>query len=673
MTSPEPAGPSDRNPWSNSEKILFYGFLMLVVVKATSYWVGAWHLHPDESWATLAMYRGKDMQSFPIMSNLAHLGFGEPSLFESHNQGLLSERYVPWALHAALFRLFGGMGFFVADLILTPLRFALMFLLLRRSGVGRALAIAVSAVLTCSVTGDFGQLTGAVPGIPILFWGLRIPRPYVSELFLLGTLVPALIIGRGIREDARTGVWPWLICGTSAGLLLQSDFYAGTGLGIGLFGILALAAWRVNGERRVRLVRGSVIAAVSCAVILLPMVIQTLHLNPEGPVRLGLFTVPRTHPFFIPDIRWHATILALLGAEWWSTRHGPRALSTPERAAGRLVLLAITVGALFAMPITNIVLGQGIELYHYRDTFSRFLSLALLVYVVQFGQALWDTLVASNKTGWIGRRGYRSLHVALIGAAILACLFYTWRFALVLPRRSDHLRSEFAEWDSLSDYRRNFVELTRELSRDAYDGKLVLGTFDTQVWSWWVTFRGGYSFLADACTSNTSDAELERRLGLLAKTVGMTHAEFAAFIRRRYVDIFWLGCSKYQASKAHTFAPLWDYPEGVPGAIAGSSIFSSFNVALPLTTRQRLAALYDELALPAAERLDLIVLTKDESLAAFAPSPKESSLVFENDVFRVWTRIPGNGRPGPDGNGPAWRTLDGPNAGPLARPRASSR
>ena len=312
MTSPEPAGPSDRNPWSNSEKILFYGFLMLVVVKATSYWVGAWHFHPDESWATLAMYRGKDMQSFPIMSNLAHSGFGEPSLFESHNQGLLSERYVPWALHAALFRLFGGMGFFVADLILTPLRFALMFLLLRRSGVGRALAIAVSAVLTCSVTGDFGQLTGAVPGIPILFWGLRIPRPYVSELFLLGTLVPALIIGRGIREDARTGVWPWLICGTSAGLLLQSDFYAGTGLGIGLFGILALAAWRVNGERRVRLVRGSVIAAVSCAVILLPMVIQTLHLNPEGPVRLGLFTVPRTHPFFIPDIAgmrrfWHCS------------------------------------------------------------------------------------------------------------------------------------------------------------------------------------------------------------------------------------------------------------------------------------------------------------------------------------------------------------------------------
>ena len=165
--------------------------------------------------------------------------------------------------------------------------------------------------------------------------------------------------------------------------------------------------------------------------------------------------------------------------------------------------------------------------------------------------------------------------------------------------------------------------------------------------------------------------------GTAARPVGEDRRHDSRGVRRVHSSQvcrhFWLGCSKYQASKAHTFAPLWDYPEDVRARIAGSSIFSSFNVALPLTTRQRLAALYDELALPAAERLDLIVLTKDESLAAFAPSPKESSLVFENDVFRVWTRIPGNGRPGPDGNGPAWRTLDGPNAGPLARPRASSR
>ncbi len=171
------------------------------------------------------MYRGKDIESFPIMRSLAHLRFWRAGLYEGYNQGVLSERFVPWIVHAFLFRLFGASGFIVGDLLLTPLRFVLLTWLLRLCGVARTVAIAVSGVLTCSAIDDFGEMFPRLAAIPIRFWGLRLPRPYVSELFLLLAVIGALAALKGLRERGRAPAWAWVLAGAALATLFQSDLY----------------------------------------------------------------------------------------------------------------------------------------------------------------------------------------------------------------------------------------------------------------------------------------------------------------------------------------------------------------------------------------------------------------------------------------------------------------
>jgi hypothetical protein len=143
---------------SRSAQIIGVLFLLLVMAKAGAYWIGSAIHWPDDPLSTIALYRGKDIQSFPIMRNLGSLGFGEPSLYEVHNSGILSERFFPWAIHAFLFQLTGPAAFIIADLLLTPLRYLLLARVFLLCGINRVTTWTVSAILTCSVIDDFGEV-----------------------------------------------------------------------------------------------------------------------------------------------------------------------------------------------------------------------------------------------------------------------------------------------------------------------------------------------------------------------------------------------------------------------------------------------------------------------------------------------------------------------------------
>jgi hypothetical protein len=313
-----------------------------------------------------------------------------------------------------------------------------------------------------------------------------------------------------------------------------------------------------------------------------------------------------------------------------------------EKRAARVVLLIVCLGALFAMPFMSMVTGTGIELYHFNDSYVRVLSIAVVVMGLHVAEALLETartrVAKWRPDGRLARHFERLTSAAVLAVALLAGGYFAIRFAFENPRTAGHMRADIPEWGRVPAYRAGFVELARELSRPAYDDRLVLGTFDTQLWSWWVTFRGGYSFLADACTSNARDAELERRTAALAKAIGMTSADFVTFVRRPYVNIFWIGCAKFQASKAFTYAPLDAYDDADRAGIDTTTYFSTFAVALPRSEQARLVQIFDSIDVSRIDRLDLIALTKDESTIGFAPSPAEFDQVFENAVFRVWAR-----------------------------------
>ena len=623
---PSQAGPS---------RLIWALFLGLVFAKAAAYWVGSAIYRPDDPLSTIVIYRGKDIESLPIVRSLAHLSVGEPSLYENHNQGVLPERLVPWIVHAFLFRLLGASGFVAADLVMTPARFVLLAWLLRSSGVSRTVAAAVSAVLTCSAIDDFGEMFPRLAGIPIRFWGLRLPRPYVSELVLLLAMLGSLAALNAWRERERGPTWAWMLAGGALAVLAQCDLYSAAGLGLAFLSIWAMEVWRTRHSNLHGLMRGTTVALGTALLCGVPAILQSYFTNPQGMIRLGLFPISRLHPPVIDTAKWYAATAGLAVVAWVLGRQSSHSMDphSDAQSSSRVLFVATCIGALAAMPVTSIVLGKGIELYHYRDAFTRYFSLALVVVTLHAGGTIWRI------AGRTQRRPERAAAPwAIVLPAALVCVFFTWRFATANPQRADHMRSEFKEWSAFGDYRQPFVELVRELSRTDYHDHLVLGTFDHQVWSWWMTFRGGYSYLADACTTNATDAELERRTAQLARLVGMSRSDFETFARRRYVMIFWMSCSKYQGTQAYSFAPLDDYSEEDRRTIAGAPDYLNFTVALPLSQQARLGNLFDVTRTRDMGRLDLVVLTKDESMKGLAPPASDFELTFENAVFRLWKR-----------------------------------
>jgi len=624
-----------------SPRAIWIIFFCLVVIKAAAYWIGSAIQRPDDPLSTIVLYRGKDIESFPILKTLGHFGVGEPALYETYNQGVLQERLIPWIPHAFLFRFFGASGFIIADLIFTPLRFVLLAWVFRLSGIAGGVAAAMSAVLTTSAIDDFGEVFPRLAGIPIRFWGLRLPRPYLSELVLLLATAGGLLALKNLRERDHSARWAWALAGGALAVLLQCDLYTAAGLGLAFLGIVGIHCLTLPTADRPILYRGVFTAAAVAIAFSITGVLQAALTNPQSIVRLGLFPMSRLHPPVIDEAAWYGATAGLIVVAWLLQRSpfGDPGDREAAQSSGRLLFLATCVGALAAMPATTVLIGQGIELYHYRDAFTRFFSLTLVVIGLHAGERLWRHAV---------RRWLRPLASpdpdglgfawAIIVPAALACVLFSVRYAASNPTRSDHMRSDFSEWATLKDYRTPFVELARELSTDRYASDLVLGTFDHQVWSWWVTFRGRHAYLADACTSNATDSELERRVVELAKLLNMTTDGFATFARRRYVMIFWMSCARYQATSAFAYAPLDDYTTEDRQLIAKTPGYLNFTVALPLSQQQRLARLFDDTKVTEMKRLDLLVLTKDNSVAALMPPARDFELTFENRLFRVWQR-----------------------------------
>jgi len=617
-------------------------FFFLVVAKASAYWVGSLMQRPNDPFSTIVIYRGKDIESYPILKNLAHLGFGEPGLFEGHNKGVLGDRFVPWVPHAILFRLAGAAGFVLGDLLLTPLRFLLLAILLRRCGIAPVPSIAASALLTCSAINDFGQVFPGIPGLT--FWGLRLPRPFISEFFLLLAMIGALGALNRLRETGQASLWNWAVAGAGIALLFQSDFYSATGLGLAFMAVLISTLVAMPKDWKA-LLRGSVVSLAVAVLFSVPGIVQSLLVNPEGMIRLGLFPVSRLAPPYINVPQWYAALAGLIALHWLMGRNaaGRSGESSVQQRSGRMFFLVTCAAALVAMPLTSVVLGKAIEIYHYRDSFTRYLSMALVVMGLQLLEAAWRFLairIRESKPSFNFDKVRESNVLAWLVAcpAALLCVLFAWQFATANPTRATHMRGEFPEWAALPDYRAAFVELARELSQTKYDAYPVMGTFDHQVWSWWVTFRDKYSYLADACTTNVSADELERRAAELARYVGMDRKEFESFAHRRYVMIFWMSCAKYQASQAYSYSPLSDYTEDDRRRIQSTPNYLNFTVALPLSQQVRLGNLFESLDMKQMRRLDVIVLTRDESVQTFVPPSSEFELTFENRLFRVWVR-----------------------------------
>ncbi len=657
------------------------GIWLLVVFRGMSYWILSGLQHPGELLSVQALYRAGDMEYFPLIQALANGNLGELAVLDPGSNFLASFPVASIALHSLFYKVFGVWGLPIADGIATATYFWVlsqvfmlvqwpkraaqaialfvvsgalnqlvsmvsdpifgMVILPNQAWLGWILAAIVGIMASLMAVGKRAELNVAQIGgvllaivlpivLPIVFsvlplqlWGLRLPRPFMSEIFFLLCIWCS---GRlAFRPEAMSKPWNWLGLGLSMAALLQGDFHSTVVVAIALAGLLGL---RVVKDRS-RLFesgnlndwRGLAIFAGSFSVGILPFVLQRLKENPQATIRLGVFPVDRWAPLFLPG--WMPYVM-LLGMVVF----GSVLVSQGVQKKQISFWLIWSIAACFALPISTVILGKTVQPFQFLDRYERVILLALIVLIGSGFQTMKPNI--QSKLTQSGR--------LILPIVLATALAFNLKEINGLTQAKSHMRSDFTEWGKVENYRSEFDALTQELMKPQYQSLKVIGTFDIQPYVWWVGFNQGKSFLPPAPLTTVHDAEIETRLAQFCQLLGMPPQHYLGTINRRLTQIFWLGHNKHQASGAHRFAPLSDYTAEAQAAIAQTGSLNSQNVILPISEQRRLIQQYLQPIKPPLPTLDLIVLTRDEMTAGLTVQDDRFIKTYENAVFQVWVR-----------------------------------
>lgn len=616
-------------------------FPLAVGISVLLYWSIGWLF--GEPLSVVACYRYGDLAYYPIIRAMSDCQFGEVLILEYKGQGIQSFPWVTLLPHGFLFRVFGIWGWAIADVLIAVGYYLLLRRFLFEINIQSPLRD-IAALLCSSPAKDLLvaklRLLGFLIHLPQI--GYRIPRPFITELILLACLT---MLTRCFISGDKT-VRSWGLLGLTFAALVQSNIYPAVTISI-----LILVGCAYLWTKQIKLGEGILIFPVIVFLVVtvftsFPFFFQRLFEHPDVLRRFGLFHVDRFGPLFFV---WRKGYI--LKTVFWSglVAFGISLSSLNEkekksRYAVILGSLVAVIAANLAMPLQIAALGKAIQPYHYRYMVLTFLGYAFLVYLlytvelIQHARKVWSNVILEHTASRMKTPAAKAILLSVLVSLILVYLAKV--HVNRMHWKKSHMRSDFSEYASLSFYRRDFTALITELGKKRYADCLVLGTFDHQLYSWWVTFKGGFSFLPDPFATTMPDAVIEERLSRLCQILDMSHSDFEDFITRRYVNIFFLGSNKYQASTAYTFHPLVAYSQDIRDKIKKTSVFDSWSVHIPETEIKRLLRVFENAKTRADfnDRLDLIVLTNDESLRDHFPDPETWNNAYENQTFRVFLR-----------------------------------
>ena len=625
----------------DSYKVLFP---LAVGISALLYWIIGWLF--GEPLSVVACYRHGDLAYYPIIRAISDFHFGEALILEYKGQGIQS---FPWATllpHGLMFRFFGIWGWAIADALIAVGYYLLLRRFLLELNIESPIRD-IAALLCCPPLINLLAIRLRNIGFFSIYlpqFGYRIPRPFITELILVACLT---MLARCFISSDKT-VRSWGFLGLTFALLVQSDIYTAVAISISiLVGCVYLWARQIKLGEDILIIPVIVFFVVTVFASF-PFFIQRFFEHPDIPRRFGLFSVDRLGPLFfvygkkyiLKTVFWGG--LVAFGISQSSINEKEK----KSRYAVILGLLVAVISSNLAMPLQTALLGKAIQPFHYKTVIFTFLGYAYLVYLLYSVELI---LHARNVRGNVPLERIVSRIKAPTAKAVLTLglvsLFLIYSAVVNVQRmhwQQSHMRAtnRFGEWKSLHFYRRDFSALVNELEKKHYAGCAVLGTFDHQLYSWWVTFHGGYSFLPDPFATTVPDAVIEKRMVTLCQILRMSPSDFRSFISRRYVQVFFLAHNKYQMSKAHTFSPLEEYPQDALVKLRKTGVLSSWTLQIPEDELKRLAQLFKEAqdTTDMNDRLDLIVLTNDESLRDHFPDPETWNKAYENQTFRVFLR-----------------------------------
>lgn len=607
---------------------LLAGLAALCLLSALAPWLLSQRSFPGEAAEVTALYRpGGDIQYYEIGFAIGGGNLGESNLLEHAGEGLVSFPLATMLVHSLALHWLGAWGVLAADALMTLLFFGLFYALLRALLVEPLLAAFAAAAVVLGTDFVNAGIAGLLGKSPFRIWGHRLPRPFVSESFLVVCLLCAVQLAKPHRT--RQLRW-WLGLGIGGALLLQGDVHAAVAVSLLALGLVGWCLVRSPDGRGVVL-RNATLAGAAAAVVASPLALQLLSTSPDVQDRFGSFPVDRIEALgwaLQPYTLAALPVLLLGGAMLLVLRR-----LEPEGRERRLalaVLMALAVVGTLALPTLCTLLGQGIHLYHFRDRLTRYASYLALV-VVLYGVELLARRLPSERR----RRATLVAGSAVVALAAAAQLCFANGWASTTA----HARASYFRFETLGNYRRAFGELAAALREARADGDLVLGTFDHQVHVYWQAFCGGYNYVPDAFTTLVPDATIERRLVGFAHVLGLSPEGFRELLGTEYVNVFFWGSSRFQANRAKTYAPLEEYTPEQRRRIRQTSIFSTWSVEVPPAEYARLDREFRSWR-PAADppRLDLIVLANDGVLSGAEPDPARFREILRNRVFRAWRR-----------------------------------
>jgi hypothetical protein len=584
-------------------------------------------LAAGDSLDVAATYRHGDHNYFPLMAGLANFSFGEWPVIEHLGGGIRSFPAASLAIHSLAIGLLGVWGFVLADLIAVVGCYFAASRLFRSAELSAGTSEVLALVVSCGVLAwPGGHLQEWLDWAPRLhLWGFRLPRPFVTDIFLL------LCLGSALRIfcQSKHGLSEWLWLGAFFGLLAQSRFYSAATMGLAIGVGVAVLVLRESSRRKA--LAGASGSCVLAVLVALPFAAQLLISHPDVRVRLGAFPVERLQPLFLAgqgmDVLAPLLVAVAVSAlVFWSK---------PERAWNRIsVLLALGLVCMLAgiaLPASTLLLGETIQPYQFGEELVAFKTVTLIVAIAQ----TVDVAVARlSKTAPRSVPAWGQPALVLVTAAL--CLLSAISLHGTAVARETHMRPDFRSY-RVPQYRRAFRELSAELASPRYADARVLASFDIQVLDWWTLFGGGHTFTPNTCSTGVSDDEIEDRLFRFFRILGVTEEDASALVLNRSVLIFMLSCAKHQASSGHQFSPLSDYPKRLQPRIMSSSPLASWNIILPMSERSRLSARYAQTRSDSDDpRLDLIVLGGNAFGAKWAPAPERFQLSFQNRLFRVY-------------------------------------
>jgi hypothetical protein len=589
-----------------------------------------------------------DIQYYPLIAGLSKLNFGENAVLEEVGRNIQSFPFSSIFLHAVCVRLFGEYGWLVADITVAILYYLLgrWLLIELRIPARWASLLSITLLFACAIdaTGVLyrhGFPAALFPNPTVIAPHLfrRIPRPYVTDLFVLLALVSFLRLclprpDAPLRERGRDAI----LGGFAVTALLQANIHVAAGvLPMGMLACAARFVWEVTDKkRRVDMLKLALLFAGAFLIFSTPFLVQRLFESPDVPRRFGVYEIARSRARITPANIQHIK-QALISAAVFLL---PLCIGRVRRASAWRrglssvgLLFVIAAGSALSRPVFIVLTGTMVQEYQFGLQFERTYGMAFACAATLVGYHLGRFLLGRARPlfalpGW--RRLIDAAAIAgTIGAGVLAYKLAVADYKRPLGRL--HVRSDFFHYKELGDaYLNDLQELTAELQRRSSTGLRVLATLDHEVMAWWVALQGGYMLNPDPFSSTLPDSELEKRLVALGAALNLSSKDF----------IRWLTQDDDRAKNNS-----WGHNNIIVTLFFSHQKYggrTGWHLNIPNAELRRLRRLYEDTASESADRyrVDGIVLFSRGCLADLSPDPERFEEVFKNSTFRLYVTRP---------------------------------